>query len=108
MGYSAMIMKVVINDCLKVLMNNVQSAYEANELKHHALQIANADEKYIDFQKKVDQQQLNSLKVSILRNFINSIPTKYNYLIKFEDWDSAMAYLTETLRGEYDKNNRQS
>ena len=98
LGNSAMAMKSTINDCLLVMSVNIQAAIEAYEIKYHALSIVEKDEKYIDFQKNVDKQQLKTLQRTIVRNFISSIPTQHGYLVKFHDWDSAMSYLDEELK----------
>lgn len=97
-GNSVRLVKETMNDCLLMMAKNIQTAYQSNEIKYHALQIAEKDEKYIEFQKRVDNEQLISLQNTIIRNFINSVPTKYNHLIKFSDWKSAIDYLNSTIK----------
>ncbi len=98
LGNSAIAMKNTINDCLLVMSANMQIAIESYEIKYHALKIAERDDKYIDFQKQIDKQQLKTLQKTIVRNFILSVPSRYNHLVKFHDWDSAMSYLNEELK----------
>jgi len=97
-GYSILTMKKTVFDCLLVIARNVQAAYDIHELKNLALEIAGKDEKFIDFQKKLDQKELKSLKNTIIRNFINSVPPKYDNIIPFSDWDSAMLYLETEIK----------
>lgn len=99
MGQSAIMMKKTILDCLVVMASSIQAQIEAYEMKYHALEIAERPDKYIEFQKKVDQQQLRTLQKTLIRNFIVSIPSEYSFLVKFHDWESAMAYLTTQLKG---------
>ena len=91
-------MKKTVFDCLLVIARNVQAVYDIHELKNLALEIAGKDEKFIDFQKKLDQKELKSLKNTIIRNFINSVPPKYDNIIPFSDWDSAMLYLETEIK----------
>tara|TARA_B100000131_G_C17943361_1_gene543302 strand:+ start:381 stop:764 length:384 start_codon:yes stop_codon:yes gene_type:complete len=98
LGTSVVLIKNTINDCLLIMAKNIQTAYQSNEIKYLALQISEKDEKYIEFQKRVDNEQLVSLQNTIIRNFINSIPPKYNHLVKFGDWESAINYLNSTIK----------
>tara|TARA_B100000242_G_C42985456_1_gene457403 strand:+ start:655 stop:1038 length:384 start_codon:yes stop_codon:yes gene_type:complete len=97
-GYSMMIMKRSINDCVIFMAKNLQNVYEIKYLKEEAMRLVGRDEKYIEWQAKVDQKEIDSLKSTCIRNFINSIPPKYNHLIEFRDWDSAMEYINKTIK----------
>jgi phosphoribosylformylglycinamidine (FGAM) synthase PurS component len=96
-GYSFLIFKRATTDCLLMLMKNIQSVYEVQQLKYMSLEMMDRDEKYIEFQKSIDEKELNSLKNTIVRNYINSVPPRYNTIIPFHDWNSAMTYLNEVL-----------
>jgi len=98
LGYNSIMMTRTINDCLLMMANNAQTAQESYEIKYAALELIDRDDKYIDFQKKIDKQQLQTVQKTIVRNFINSVPPKYGHLVKFSDWDSAMSYLTDQLK----------
>ena len=98
LGQASIMMKRTIDDCLLVMANNVQSAREAYEIKYYALEVAERDDKYIDFQKKVDQQQLGLLQKTIIRNFIANVPKQYSHMVNFHDWQTAMDCLTKELK----------
>ena len=93
MGYTIIMMKSAMKDCVMFMAKNLQNVYEIKYLKEEALRLAGRDEKYIEWQKKIDEKEIRSLKTTCIRNFINAMPPKYNHLIKFHDWDSAMEYL---------------
>ena len=97
-GYGTISFRNSITDSLLLLTKNVQAAYEIQQLKYMHYEILERDQKYIEFQKAIDQREMKSLKDTIVRNYINTIPTRYNYLIKFNDWDSAMLYLNNLLK----------
>ena len=98
LGQASIMMKRTINDCLLVMANNVQSAREAYEIKYYALEVAERDNKYIDFQKKIDRQQLSLLQKTIIRNFIANVPKQYSHMVDFHDWQTAMDCLTKELK----------
>ena len=100
MGYTVVMMKGTINDCVILIAKNLQNVYEIKYLKEEAMKIAGRDDKYIEWQAKIDEREINSLKRTCIRNFINTVPPKYNYLIKFHDWNSAMNYINDVIKEE--------
>ena len=80
-GAIVLAVKSCIKDSAIMIAKNVQSIQEVNHLKYIALEMSDKDEKYIQFQKAMDTRELHSMKNTTIRNFINSIPPKYNHLI---------------------------
>ena len=97
-GYTIIMMKRAINDCVVFMAKNLQNVYEIKYLKEEAMRLAGRDEKYIEWQARIDEKEINSLKTTCIRNFINAIPPKYNHLIKFHDWETAMEYIDKTVK----------
>ncbi len=102
LGYGINCFQDAMINSLLLLAKNVQSLYEIHQLKYMSYELMERDEKYINFQKVVDQKELNSLKNSLIRDYINTIPARYNHMIKFHDWDSAMSYLNNLLKERSD------
>ena len=98
LGFGVNTFQMAMINSLLLLSKNVQSVLEIHQLKYMSYEMLNRDSKYIEFQKTIDQKELNSLKNSLIRDYINTIPAKYNYMIKFHDWDSAMSYLNNLLK----------
>ena len=96
-GSSIQMVKAAMTDGLLVLAKNIQTVYETHQLKVMALEIAGKDEKYIKFQKSLNESDLHSMKNTVIRNYINAIPPKYNHLVSFHNWDTAMTYLNNEL-----------
>jgi len=97
-GYSVIMMRGVMKDCLIFMAKNLQNVYEIKYLKEEAMRLVGRDEKYIEWQAKVDEKEIRSLKTTCIRNFINTIPPKYNDLVEFHDWDSAMNYIDKIVK----------
>ena len=98
LGHSSIMIKRTISDSLLILAKNVQSVYEINQLKYLALEMAGKDERYSKFQKNLDDRELSSMKNTAIRNFLNSIPHRYDHVIPFHDWVSAMNYLDKEIK----------
>ena len=99
-GYSIVLMQTCIKDCLVFMARNIQETYEIGHLKQEALRLAGKDEKYIDWQSRVNEREIKSIKTTCIRNFINAVPPRYNHLIKFHDWDSAMTHNEKIIKEE--------
>ena len=100
LGSSILIVKVAMLDALLILAKNIQTVHEIGQLKIMALEMANKSEKEIDFQKSVNSSEISSLKNTVIRNYINCVPPKYNHLVNFHNWDTAMEYLNNELQKE--------
>jgi len=98
LGHTVLMFKSTIKDSLLFLTKSMQTVYEINHIKEQAWRLTERDEKYIEFQKQVDRSEIASLQNTVIRNFINSIPPKYNGLIEFHDWNSAMEYVDKIIK----------
>lgn len=99
LGYGTTLFRSTAVDCLMIMAKNVQTTYEVQELKYIAFEMMDRDTKYIEFQKLVDKNEIKSVKNTLIRNYINSIPPRFNNFVEFHDWDSAMKH----LNGVYNK-----
>ena len=97
-GYTIIMMKAAINDCVIFMAKSLQDVYEIKYLKEEAMRLVNRDEKYIEWQSILHEKEIRALKTTCIRNFINAIPPKYNHLIEFHDWQSAMEYIDKVIK----------
>jgi len=97
-GYGVMAFRTTMVDTLFILAKNIQSAYEIQQLKYMSYELLQRDEKFVEFQRSIDEKEMKSLKDTVIRNYINSVPSKYNSLIKFHDWETAMEYFNTALK----------
>lgn len=98
LGHGLNVFQTAMINSLLLLAKNIQSVAEIQQLKYMSYEMLERDTKYIEFQMQIDKKELDSLKNSLIRDYINSIPAKYNYMIKFHDWDSAMSHLNNLLK----------
>ena len=102
LGFGIEAFKRSMVDSLIVFTKNIQAVHRIQQAKHMHYELLERDEKYIEYQKFIDEQELNSIKETIIRNYINSIPPRYNNLVLFHDWGSAMEFLSKAIK---EKNN---
>ncbi len=98
LGYGTLLFKNTATDCLLMMTKNIQSIFEIHQLKYMALKMMEREERYIEFQKKIDENEIKSLKNTVIRNYINSVPSRYKNMVQFHDWDSAVLYLNNILQ----------
>ena len=98
LGYGVMAFRRAMTDILFILARNIQSVYEIQKLKYMCYEILERDSKFVEFQKQIDEKEIKSLKNTLIRNFINSVPSRYDSMIEFNDWDSAMDYFDTALK----------
>ena len=102
LGYGITAFRRSTADAIIMLMKNIRSVYEIQQVKYQMLEIAGRDKKYIEFQQYIDEKELNSIKNTAIRNYLNSVPPKYNSMLEFHDWDSAIKYLNNITKGSDD------
>jgi len=102
LGYSMILVKETTEDALRLVGKASQTAYQIYELKYLMLMQMDKTEMQIEHERRVDEFQLKSIKDTMIRNMITNYPPRYAHLLKFDDWDSAMEYLTEVLRKRRD------
>jgi len=99
LGYGILAFKKSTADSLMMLLKNIRSVHEIQQVRYAMLKLAERDEKYIQFQMYIDEKEMKSLKNTVIRNYLNSVPPKYNSMLEFHDWDSAMIYLNNLTKG---------
>ena len=100
LGTSIKLIRRAIVDGMLILAKNIETVAATSKIKYNALQASGKDERYIEFQKSVDDAVLISMRNTAIRKFLNKIPTKYDYFVPFQDWDGAVEYLNKINKGE--------
>ena len=98
LGYSIVMVKELTDDILRLVAKSAQTTYHIYELKYIFLKEAGKTEEQIEYERKIDEIQLKSVQDTIIRNIMTNYPPKYIHLLRFNDWDSAMKYLTEVIK----------
>lgn len=103
LGYSALLMKQVHDDALRIIGMICQELSEIHQLKLLELHRTGKNKQEIEITEKVSEYHLDSVRKTIIRNFVSSFPKKYSSILKFYDWESAMVHLDELIKEERNK-----
>jgi len=93
-------MQEMNDSLLKLLGALFEDFVFIKELKYKTMVEAGADKDKIALTKEIDGRLLETWKRELINRFLNSYPRKYHRLLKFSDWQSAMAHLDEIYKNE--------
>ena len=103
LGYSALILKQVHNDSLRIMGLVHQGLAEINHIKILELHRAGKSDKEIEIAEKVSEYHLKSIGDTLVRNFISAFPKPHADILKFSNWDTSMEHLEEIIKEEREK-----
>ncbi len=86
LGWSISILKQTQKSCAALLHLSEQGLQQVLELKYIEMQDAKRSEQNIMAQRHIDQMNLNSIKATIMRNYVNSFPESYKHTMDFSNW----------------------
>jgi len=99
-GNGIIFMQEMNDSLLKLLGALFEDFVFIKELKYKTMVEAGADKDKIALTKEIDGRLLETWKRELINRFLNSYPRKYHRLLKFSDWQSAMAHLDEIYKNE--------
>ena len=97
-GRSVMLFRYTHDECLRLLSISIQSIEDAKNLKYLILEKSATDQRFLEIEKNIDENNYYSMKNTVIRNFINEFPQKYEFMIEYSNWEEAMAHLTKILK----------
>jgi hypothetical protein len=98
LGFSVYVLKQAQDDFVKIAGQLSQTIYEVQQLKLLEMHRMGKSQKEIEISSTLAEYNLKPIKEAMIRNFLNVFPAKYDNLVKFSDWDSAMVYLEELIK----------
>ena len=99
-GNGIIFMQEMNDSLLKLIGFLFEDFVFIKELKYKTLIESGATEEDLALVKSVDDQLLNTWKRELINRFLNSYPRRYHSLLKFQDWESAMAHLDKIYKNE--------
>ncbi len=102
-GFSALVLKNAHDDCVRLIGQMSQTVFEIQQIKTMEMHRLGKSDKEIEISNTLSEYNLQPLKEAMVKNFLNTFPKKYEGLVKFSDWESAMAYLDELIKEDRDK-----
>ena len=76
-----------------MFIQSEQGLQEILQLKYIAMEEAKRTKQNITAQQYIDQLNIDSIKNSVMRNYISVFPESYSHLIKFRTWSELENYV---------------
>jgi hypothetical protein len=86
LGWSVNILQQTQRSVAALFLLSDQGLQQVLELKYIEMKDASRSEQNILAQRHIDQMNLNSVKATIMRNYINSFPSSYKHIMEFSTW----------------------
>ena len=99
-GYSILILKQIQQDSVKLMSTAAQTVAEIQMIKYLEMQKSGKSEKEIEIQQSVDEYYMKPIKNAMINNYIATFPKRYEHLLEFYDWNSAMEYVDQLIKKE--------
>ena len=100
LGWSIAILKQTQKSCASLFLLSEQGLQQILELKYIEMKEAKRSEQNIIAQRHIDQINLNSVRDSIMRNYVNSFPQSYKHTMDYSTWKEMENFIIkETNKG---------
>jgi len=100
LGWSIAILKQTQKSCASLFLLSEQGLQQILELKYIEMKEAKRSEQNIIAQRHIDQINLDSVRGSIMRNYVNSFPQSYKHTMDYSTWKEMENFIIkETNKG---------
>jgi hypothetical protein len=98
LGSSVILLKAVLAETLMFVAFLVQDVYEIQELKRYELRNSGKTEAQMEFQKKIDEKEINIYKNKIVRTIKSNFPQSFSNLITFNNWETLLQSIEQQTK----------
>ena len=100
LGWSIIILKQTQKSCAALFTLSAHGLQQVLELKYIEMSEANRSEQNIIAQRHIDQMNVESIKLAIMRNFVNEFPSSYKHTLEYTSWKEMEDFvIKETIKG---------
>ena len=100
LGWSISILNQTQKSCAALFLLSEQGLQQVLELKYIEMEDAKRSEQNIIAQRHIDQMNLDSIKMTIMRNYVNSFPQSYKHTMEYSTWKEMENFIIkETNKG---------
>jgi hypothetical protein len=93
LGWSIIILNQTQRSCAALFLLSDQGLRQILELKYIEMKDANRSEQNIVAQRHIDQMNLDSVRLTIMRNYVNSFPQSYRHIMQFSTWKEMESFI---------------
>ena len=100
LGWSIIILKQTQKSCAALFTLSAHGLQQVLELKYIEMSEAKRSEQNIIAQRHIDQMNVESIKLAIMRNFVNEFPSSYKHTLEYTSWKEMEDFvIKETTKG---------
>jgi hypothetical protein len=97
LGHSVHLLKETQKSCAGLFLISEQGLYEVLNLKYIAMKEANRTEQNITAQKYIDHTNVDSIRKTIMRNYLRQFPDNYRNILEYETWEEMEQYFNNVI-----------
>jgi hypothetical protein len=97
-GHSVVTLQEVQKSVAALFLVCEQGIQETLQLKYLAMEEANRSEQNITAQKYIDQMSLDSVRKTVMRNFLRTFPSRYENLLEYKTWEEMESYVNNLVK----------
>ena len=102
-GHSINLLKQTQRSCAALFITSEQGCHEILQLKYLAMVEADRSDQNIISQKYIDQLNVDSIKKSIMRNYVGTFPSSYHHIMEYTTWEELEQYVDSFMQAEREK-----
>ena len=97
-GTSVLVLRELQRNCAALFLTSSQNLQEILELKYLVMKEADRSDQNILVQRHIDHLNIESVKETMMKNYVNSFPKKYENVMEFSTWDEMEKYVNNTVK----------
>ena len=100
LGSSVMVLRQTQRSCAALFVISAKGLEQILELKYIEMADAKRSEQNIVAQRHIDQMNIDTIKSTIMRNFVNQFPSSYKHILEYTTWREMEDFvIKETYKG---------
>ena len=101
LGSSIHILRQTQRSCAALFLISEQGLQQVLELKYIEMKEARRSDQNILAQRHIDQTNLDSIRSTIIRNYVNSFPDSYKHIMEYSTWKEMENFVAKETKKEY-------
>ena len=98
LGHSINVIKQTQRSCAALFVVSEQGLLEILHIKYLAMEESGRSQQNITAQKYIDQMNIDSIRKSIMRNYVAVFPESYKNVMEYSTWEEMEAYVNAALK----------
>mgnify|MGYP003660981637 CR=1 FL=1 len=98
LGNTVRLLKETQVSCAALFVTSEQGLLEILNLKYLAMEEAKRSPQNIIAQKYIDQMNIDSIRKTIMKNYVRVFPEKYENIMEYSTWEEMETFVNAALK----------